>query len=145
MKKYKFELFAKRTKEAIDLDGTIETTYDAAAFCRHFYFDDINIFESFFVVLMKNKSVVGWAKIAQGGVANTTVDVKIIAKYAIDTLCTSVILCHNHPSGDLKPSILDKQLTKQTKTALELFNIRVNDHIIITEKDYFSFQANGLL
>lgn len=145
MKKYKFELQAIKTKEGVECEGVLETTTKAVEFCRRFYFDDINIFESFFIVLMKNRNVVGWAKIAQGGVASTTVDVKIIAKFAIDTLSTSVILCHNHPSGDLIPSVFDKQLTKQTKEALALFNIRVNDHIILTETDYVSFLEKGLI
>ncbi len=145
MKKYKYELQAKKTKEAVECEGVIENINEAVEFCRRFYFDDINIFESFFIVLMKNKNIVGWAKISQGGVGSTLVDVKIIAKFAIDTLCTCVILCHNHPSGDLKPSGPDKQLTKQTKEALALFNIQVIDHIILTETDYMSFKENGLM
>lgn len=145
MKKYKFELSAQKTKEAINFDGVIKDTIKAAEFCRNFYFDDINIYESFFIILMKGNRVIGWAKIAQGGTSCTTVDVKIIAKYAIDTLSTTIILCHNHPSGNLDPSTQDKKLTRQIVDALSLFNIRVLDHIILSEDGYLSFNETGLL
>ena len=145
MKKYKFELSAQKTKEAINFDGVIQGSDKADEFCRNFYFDDITIYESFFIILMKGNRVIGWAKIAQGGVSCTTVDVKIIAKYAIDTLSTSVVLCHNHPSGNLTPSTQDKQLTRQIVDALSLFNIRVLDHIILSEDNYLSFGDTGLL
>lgn len=145
MKKYKFELQAQKTKEAVDFNGTINDSAQAADFCRNFYFDDINIYESFFIVLIKGNRVIGWAKIAQGGVSCTTVDVKIIAKYAIDTLSTAVILCHNHPSGNLTPSKQDKTLTSKIVDALKLFDIQVNDHLIITDDSYLSFQEIGLI
>lgn len=146
MKKYKFELSATKTREGAELEGgKIERGQDAFRFCRQFYFDDINIFESFFIVMMKKTRVIGWAKIAQGGLDCTTVDVRIVAKFAIDTLATAVVLCHNHPSGDLKPSSDDKALTQKIIQGLKIFNIKVFDHIIINEEDYYSFSENGML
>ena len=87
----------------------------------------------------------GFAKISQGGTAGTVVDIKIIAKYAVDSLSTSVIICHNHPSGNKQPSDADLNITRKIKDALLLLDIKLIDHIIITENDFFSFADNGNL
>lgn len=93
----------------------------------------------------RSNNTIGYAKISQGGVAGTVVDVKIIAKYAIDTLASSVILAHNHPSGNTQPSRADKDITQKIKDSLKLFDISVLDHIILTEDEYFSFADEGLI
>ena len=87
----------------------------------------------------------GYAKISQGGVCNTQVDIRLVAKYAIDSLATSVIFVHNHPSGNAKPSIEDKKISEKLKDALRLFDIRLLDSIIITENDYYSMADEGLM
>ncbi len=87
----------------------------------------------------------GFAKISQGGTYFTITDIKIIAKYAIETLADKVILVHNHPSGDCKPSEEDKKITKKLYEALNLFDIELLDHIIVSENNYFSFEENGLI
>ena len=92
----------------------ITTPDQAADFIRQFYFDDIEIFESFFILLLnQGNKTIGYAKISQGGIAGTVVDVRIIAKYAVESLAVSVILAHNHPSGNLKPSEADLTITKK--------------------------------
>ena len=107
---------------------------DVENFARNFYKDDINIFESFFIMLLNhNNNVTGYAKISQGGVSGTVVDEKLIAKYAVDTLSSSVIMVHNHPSGNLRPSNADIDITKKVKNALSLFKIDLLDHVILTE------------
>lgn len=125
----------------------INDSADAAEFIRQFYCDDISIFESFFILMLNRaNNTIGYAKISQGGISGTVVDVRIIAKYAVDTLCTSVILAHNHPSGNTSPSNADIDITRKTKTALELLDIKVTDHVILTETDgYFSFADEGKL
>jgi DNA repair protein RadC len=90
-------------------------------------------------------TITGWVKISQGGTAGTVVEVKIIAKYAIDSLSNGVILVHNHPSGNTKPSDSDKDITNKVKNALELFEIKVLDHIIVTEANYYSFADEGII
>ena len=124
----------------------IVNSQSCAEFARQFYTDDIEIFESFFLALLdRQNQTIGWAKISQGGVAGTVVDPIIVAKYAIDTLSSSVILVHNHPSGNLNPSLADKEITKKIKGTLELFNVQVLDHIILTKDSFYSFADNGLL
>ncbi|MFH2013622.1 MAG: JAB domain-containing protein [Patescibacteria group bacterium] len=124
----------------------IGSSADIYKFVKEFYFDDINIFESFFAVfLSRSNTTTGYVKISQGGTAGTVVDIKIIAKYAIDSLCAGVILCHNHPSGNLLASDQDIQLTKKAKQGLRLLDINILDHIIITESGYLSFADEGLM
>lgn len=115
-------------------------------FIRQFYGDDLEIFESFFILMFSvSLHTIGYAKISQGGVSMTVVDLKILAKYAIDSLANSVIIAHNHPSGSLLPSEEDKRLTQKIKDGLKLFDIKVLDHIILTKEDYFSFADEGLI
>lgn len=119
---------------------------NAADFIRQFYFDDIAIWESFFLLMLNNQNqTIGFAKISQGGITATVVDIRLIAKYAIDSLATAVLLCHNHPSGQLKASDADKQMTEKISKALDLLDIKVLDHIILTENDFYSFADNGLI
>jgi DNA repair protein RadC len=118
----------------------------AADFIRGFYSDDIGIFESFFILLLdRANNTTGYAKISQGGVAGTVVDTKIIAKYAVDFLSSGVILAHNHPSGQLVPSNEDLTITRKIKQGLELLDVKVLDHIILTEEGYYSFSDEGTL
>jgi DNA repair protein RadC len=122
----------------------ISSSKDSAEFIRQFYKDDIAIFESFFLLLLnQSNNTIGYAKISQGGISGTIVDVRIIAKYAVESLATAVILCHNHPSGNLKPSEADLKITDKTKTALKFLDIIVLDHIILTEENYYSFSDEG--
>lgn len=122
-----------------DLDSAVN-------FCRNFYFDDINIFESFFIALVNNSNhTVGYAKISQGGICGTVADVRIIAHYAVNCLATGIILCHNHPSGNCIPSENDIKLTNRITNALQLLDVKVLDHIILTEFEHYSFAYNGLI
>ena len=130
-----------------DIQKTKVTTSESASnVIRKFYFDDINIYESFFILLLnKANNTTGFAKISQGGTAGTVVDIKIIAKYAVESLSSSVIICHNHPSGNKQPSDADLNITRKIKDALSLLDIKLIDHIIITENDFYSFADNGNL
>jgi len=123
--------------------STSKIGYD---FIKQFYADDIGIYESFFILLLNraNKTT-GYAKISQGGTAGTVVDIKIIAKYAVDSLAHGVILAHNHPSGSLIPSDADKAITNKIKQALLILDVQVLDHLILTEDSFYSFADNGLL
>jgi DNA repair protein RadC len=113
---------------------------------RNIFKDFMNIYECFYIFLMDNQNnIKGFVKISQGGITGANVDIRLIAKYAIETLATKVILVHNHPSGALMPSREDKTLTQNVSKALELFDIRVVDHLILTEDDYYSFSDEGLI
>jgi DNA repair protein RadC len=122
----------------------ITCSYDAAEFIKRFYCDDIGIFESFFVLMLdRSNHTIGFAKISQGGVSGTVVDTRIVAKFAIDSLASGIILAHNHPSGTLKPSDADEKITDKIKSGLAYFDIEVLDHIIVTEDGYTSFSDTG--
>jgi DNA repair protein RadC len=119
---------------------------DAYNFIKQFYGDDIEIFESVFILLLNQASqTIGYAKISQGGITGTVIDVRLVAKYAVESLAVGVILAHNHPSGNLKPSQADINITEKCKNALAILDIRVSDHIILTNEGYTSFTQLGLL
>jgi len=139
------EYSLKYTKSEIQ-KTKVTTSESASNVIRKFYFDDINIYESFFILLLNSQfNTTGFAKISQGGTAGTVVDIKIIAKYAVDSLSPNVIICHNHPSGNKQPSDADLNITRRIKDALLLLDIKLIDHIIITENDFYSFADNGNL
>lgn len=116
----------------------------AADFIRQFWGDDIEIFESFYLLMLNmNNVTIGYAKISQGGIAGTVVDVRLICKYAVDSLCSSVIVAHNHPSGNLNPSSQDIDITNKLKQALQLLDIKLIEHIILTKDAYYSFADEG--
>lgn len=106
----------------------------------------IGVSESFWILtLNQQNAVVGMAKISDGGITGTVVDPILVAKYAIETLAKSIIMAHNHPSGQLNPSQQDLFITDKIKNGLALFDIRVLDHLIITEDKFFSFADEGKL
>jgi DNA repair protein RadC len=113
-------------------------------YIRQFFSDDIAIFESVFILLLNRSNVaIGYAKISQGGVSGTVVDPKLVAKYAIDALASGVIICHNHPSGNLEPSRSDDDITKKIQNGLNLFDIHLIDHLIIVQdarSSYYSYK-----
>lgn len=125
---------------------SILSSQHAADFIRQFYSDDIEIFESVFILLMNRaRKTIGYAKISQGGLTGTVIDLRLVAKYAVDSLATQVILAHNHPSGNLKPSEQDIDITLKAKKGLALLDITVDDHIILTKDGYLSLLEDGLM
>jgi len=102
--------------------------------------------EEFWILLLnKQLKVLKKIKISSGGVSATVVDAKIIFNHALKNLASAIILCHNHPSGSLRPSNQDKRLTQKIKSAGELMGITIADHLIITDNGYFSFADEGIL
>jgi DNA repair protein RadC len=102
--------------------------------------------EEFWILLLNRANIViGKKRISEGGVAGTVADSKIIFKEAVDKLASSLILSHNHPSGNVKPSDADIKLTKRLKEAGQIFEIPVLDHIIITHNSFYSFADEGLM
>lgn len=83
--------------------------------------------------------------ISQGGITGTVADPRIILRKALEEEAVNIILCHNHPSGNLKPSRADEELTQKIKEAARFLDIKVLDHIIVSEQGYFSFADEGLL
>lgn len=102
--------------------------------------------EEFWILYLNNSNkVLQKSQLSKGGITGTLVDVRIIMKQTLELGAVGLILAHNHPSGTLKPSNADKQITQKIKRASESLDIKVLDHLIITQKDYFSFADNQLL
>lgn len=119
----------------------------AADYVKQFYHDDIELYESCFILLLNRaNNTIGYAKISQGGIIGTVVDIRLICKYVIESLAMGVILVHNHPTGNLNPSDADRLLTRNLKKALEVFDVGLLDHLILTPNNgYTSFGDSGLL
>jgi len=102
--------------------------------------------EEFWIVYVNNSNkVLQKSQLSKGGITGTLVDVRLVLKTALQLGAVGLILTHNHPSGTLKPSQADKQITQKLKKASESLDIKVLDHVIITEKAYFSFADENLL
>ncbi|WP_432411625.1 RadC family protein [Rasiella sp. SM2506] len=102
--------------------------------------------EEFWIIYLNNSNkVLQTTQLSKGGITGTLVDVRLVFKNALQLGAVAVILGHNHPSGTLKPSNADKTLTQKLKIAGESLDIKVLDHLIVTENSYFSFADENLL
>jgi DNA repair protein RadC len=109
--------------------------------------DIIEFVEEFKILLMnRSNSVLGILEISKGGISGTVTDVRLIYQGAIKANASGIIVCHNHPSGNLNPSESDIKITQKIKEAGSLMDIQLLDHLILTMDDsYYSFADNGLL
>lgn len=102
--------------------------------------------EEFWIVYLNNSNkVIHKSQLSKGGITGTLVDVRLVLKQALELGAVGIILAHNHPSGTLKPSEADKQITKKLKAASEALDIKILDHLILTQHDYLSFADQGIL
>jgi DNA repair protein RadC len=102
--------------------------------------------EEFWILFLnRSNKVINRMKLSQGGISGTVTDVRIVMKRAIEYLASGIIVCHNHPSGNLNPSESDTRITQKIKEAGNIMDIQLLDHLIISEKEYYSFADNGLL
>jgi len=102
--------------------------------------------EEFWVLFLSNSNkVLAKSQVSKGGLTATVVDIRLLFKRALELVSVAIIVCHNHPSGKLQPSVADKNLTEKMKQAGNTLDIKLLDHLIITEKAYFSFADEGLL
>ncbi|MGL4363711.1 MAG: RadC family protein [Bacteroidales bacterium] len=102
--------------------------------------------EEFWLIMFNSKlNIINCCKIAQGGISQTTVDIRILLKTCIDNLAHSIAVAHNHPSNNLEASTQDIKLTEKIKIAANTIGINFLDHIIIGQKNYFSFADNNLM
>jgi DNA repair protein RadC len=114
--------------------------------CFEFFYeimkaDNIDWTESFVMIcLNKANNIIGFYKVSQGGISGTVVDPKVIFTVALNCMASSIILCHNHPSGNTQPSVQDKAITKKIVESGKFLDITVLDHIIIGDSNkYYSF------
>ena len=102
--------------------------------------------EEFWILYLNNSNkIIQKNQLSKGGITGTLVDVRLVLKNALEVGATGLILCHNHPSGTLKPSQADKDITKKLKVAAQSLDISVLDHLIITENAYYSFADENML
>jgi DNA repair protein RadC len=97
------------------------------------------------VFLNRSNKINHYEIISEGGITGTVADPRIILRKALEHDAVSIVLCHNHPSGNLKPSRQDQELTLKIKEAAKYFDIKVLDHIIVSEEGYYSFADDGML
>ena len=115
-------------------------------FKRVFNADTFDWCEEVVMLCLNNSNkVVGFYKVSSGGMTGTVIDVRMIFTTALQCLATAVIIAHNHPSGTLQPSEADKAITKKIKEAGQFLDIKILDHLIITDESYFSFLDDGIL
>ncbi|HLN74751.1 MAG: RadC family protein [Methylococcaceae bacterium] len=139
----------RRRKESQPLDKIkVVSSSDAAAIFKPLL-SDLSHEEFWILLLNRNNVVIDKFMVSQGGLSGTVIDVRIILqkalKMGLENLACSIILCHNHPSGNLVPSEADKEITRKIKEAGKHMDISVLDHIIIGNESYFSFADEGLI
>lgn len=138
------ELGRRRRNEALIDKKKIDSSKAVFELIHPFIGDLLH--EEFWVVYLNNSNkVIYKLQLSKGGITATLVDVRLILKCALEVGATALILAHNHPSGSLIPSDADRLITQKIKSASQSLDIKILDHLIVTEKAYFSFSDQGIL
>src|SRR5687767_6044698 len=138
------ELGRRRQATASLEKSVVGSSNDIAAYLRTALKDYRH--EVFAVIFLNRANKINHFEIvSEGGITGTVADPRVILKKALEEDAVSIILCHNHPSGSLKPSRADEDLTHKIKEAAKYFDIKVLDHMIVSDAGYFSFADEGLL
>ncbi|MFQ3579714.1 MAG: DNA repair protein RadC [Bacteroidales bacterium] len=138
------ELGRRRNKEEVLEQRKIKSSKDTFLFMSA-HLSDLTHEEFWVIFLNRSLTIVSHKRISQGGIDATLADVRIIMKYCLDAYAYALIICHNHPSGNITPSNKDIELTKKIKEASGFFDIQLLDHIIIGKNNYYSFADNGIV
>ena len=104
---------------------------------------DLPLEECHLLLLRQNHSIIGEAMISKGGLTGTAVDVREVIRHAVLNRAAAIVLCHNHPSGNLRPSREDDQLTQRVDEACRVMNIQFVDHIIVADTGYYSYREQS--
>ena len=131
---------AETPEERPDL-GTATRIYNH----MHPVMQDLDVEEFWALLLNQHYRLIKKVRISHGGITETAVDIRIIMKEAVLANCTVLAVCHNHPSGNLRPSKADEILTRSLNRACEVMNIHFLDHVIITDGEYYSFHEQGTI
>lgn len=130
----------EKPEERPDL-GTATKIYNH----MHPVLQDCDVEEFWLLLMNQNKRLIKQVRISHGGITETAVDIRIIMREAVLANATIIAVCHNHPSGNLRPSQYDNDLTSQLQRACQLMRIHFMDHVIITDGSYFSYRETGRL
>jgi len=135
----------KRRKEAdVFNKKQITSSKDAAEYFQPML-GDLNHEEFWILLLNRGNRIIDSFMVSQGGISGTVIDVRLILKNALDKMASAIILCHNHPSGTMQASNADLNITRKIKSAAEIMDISVLDHIIIGQNNYLSLADEGML
>ena len=123
----------------------IESSMDVYKACTQFWpsFDHVEYF--YVLYLNRNNHLLGVHQLSKGGFTGTVIDVRVVFQVALKACACSIILAHNHPSGNLTPSDADQQITRKIKDAGKVLEIQVLDHLIVTSESFYSFADNGVM
>ncbi|WP_294199155.1 DNA repair protein RadC [Chryseobacterium sp. sg2396] len=138
------EIGRRRARQEISDLKIISNSNDAYLIFKN-QMSDLRTEEFWAVFLNQRNKIIHITKLTEGGITQSIVDVRILFKTALDHFSTGIIVAHNHPSGNLKPSKEDIDITQKIKEAGKVLNIQLLDHLIITQDSYFSFSDDGLL
>jgi DNA repair protein RadC len=138
------ELGRRRKEVDVQKQGVVKTSKDAYVHIAP-KLGDLPHEEFWILLLNRSNKIIRTELVGRGGVSGTVADVRLILKSAVEHLASSIVLSHNHPSGNLQPSKEDINLTQKVKQAAALFDIQVIDHIIVGDANYYSFADEGLL
>lgn len=126
----------------VDDDHKIRSSNDVYSIF-HPLISDLSYEEFWLLYLNRSNKVISKLKISQGGISGTITDIRLILKRALEVLASSIIICHNHPSGNREPSDADRRITEKIKEAASYFDISLLDHLIVTDNGYYSFADKG--
>lgn len=138
------EIGRRRAGQEIPERSVIGNSHDAYSILKN-QLSDLRTEEFWAIFLNNSNKVIHTSQLTQGGISQSIVDVRVLFKTALEHFSTGVIIAHNHPSGSLKPSKEDINITQKIKEAGSVLSIQLLDHIIITQDSYFSFSDTGLL
>lgn len=138
------EIGRRRAAQEIPEKAVITGSSDGYQILRK-YLSDLRTEEFWAIFLNQSNRVLHFSQLTQGGINQSIVDIRILFKTALDHYATALIIAHNHPSGNLKPSKEDLEITRKIKEAGNMLNIRLLDHLIITQNSYVSLSDDGLL
>lgn len=137
------ELGSRRRREDVVERKRITSAADV---CE--YFDDMRLLpleECRLLMLRQNRGIIGSALISKGGLTGTAVDVREVLRHALLNRAVAIVLCHNHPSGNLSPSTEDNRLTRSVQEGCRAVNIMLMDHVIVSSTGYYSYNEQGRL
>ncbi|UCA60392.1 DNA repair protein RadC [Chryseobacterium rhizoplanae] len=138
------EIGRRRAGQEIQEQPVIGNSHDAYSILKN-QLSDLRTEEFWAIFLNNSNKVIHTSQLTQGGISQSIVDVRVLFKTALENFSTGVIIAHNHPSGSMKPSKEDLNITQKIKEAGKVLSIQLLDHIIITQHSYFSFSDAGLL
>ena len=137
------ELGNRSVADAASISHPTINSAEAAVDVMKHHFSNLPHEEFWIMLLSQAGKVLREICVSRGGISVTAVDVKIILKHAIENYASAMILFHNHPSGTLKPSVQDDNLTKRICNGASAIDVRVNDHIIVTDGGFYSYHTHG--